>query len=90
MPGGDDLSLEMGLQHVGVHITGAADGTGVAELLGHGVDDGDNLPFAAGRRIGRWEPCQFTGGQNGAGPGAEILRREMLAGDVLQELVDIV
>src|SRR5256886_11878847 len=61
----------------------------VAELVGNPGDGTDQLLLGRTRirRAGR--VTQESRGEDGAGPGAEILGREILAGDLLQVLVDI-
>src|SRR5256885_16013525 len=61
----------------------------VAELVGDPGNGTDQLLLGRPRihRTGRL--TQESRGEDGAGPGAEILGREILAGDLLQVLVDI-
>src|SRR5438132_5061173 len=61
----------------------------VAELVGDPGNGTDQLFLGRTRihRTGRL--TQESRGEDGAGPGAEILGREILAGDLLQVLVDV-
>src|SRR5438132_7339917 len=61
----------------------------VAELVGDPGNGTDQLFLGRTRihRTGRL--TQESRGEDGAGPGAEILGREILAGDLLQVLIDV-
>src|SRR6266566_6630804 len=78
--GGDDRGMDVALLR---------DRGRVAELVGD-PRDGADQPLPGCASAGR--ACRLTQesrGEDGAGPGAEILGREILAGDLLQVLIDV-
>ena len=82
-------AVEVVLQHGGMHIAAAAHRPGVAELLRDRLDGARDILLA---RRGRVDDVQFLegrGGQHRPGPGTEVLRGELGAGDVTQVRVDV-
>src|SRR2546429_4045199 len=61
----------------------------VAELVGNPGDGTDQLLLGRTRICRAGRLTQESRGEDGAGPGAEILGREILAGDLVQVLVDV-
>jgi hypothetical protein len=72
-----------------IEVRGPAHSGGVAELIGdvrHDARDGSTARRPAARRIGTREQDR---GEHGRVPGPEILRRELLTGELLHALVDV-
>src|SRR5687767_12336997 len=67
----------------------AADGSGVAELLRDRFDRRDDVLLALRLRIDRLHRPQRGRGQDGPGPGAEVLGREVAAGDLAEVIVHV-
>src|SRR5579872_5441052 len=82
-------AVEVGVDDGRVDVALAADGLGVAQALGHRLDGRDDVVFGLRLRVERRELLEGAGGQDGAGPGAEVLGRELLAGDLVQVLVHV-
>jgi hypothetical protein len=79
----------IGLQHRRVDVTLSAYGFSVAQLLRDQFDRGADMAFGLrGGTAARHAPQRF-GGLQGPGPSAEILAREIFAGDLLQVGVDV-
>src|SRR5437868_6037259 len=70
-------------------VTAAADCRRVAEMPGNPFDGASGGPLARCLAIDMRELAQCQGGQIGAGPGPEILSRDVLAGDLVQIEVDL-
>ena len=58
----------------------AADGGGVAEALGYGLDGFDGVLLELGRGVAGVEVAESHGGEDGAGPGAEVFGGEVGVG----------
>jgi len=82
-------AAEVDFEDGGVDVALAADGGGVAEAVGHGLDGLDDVLFGLGFGFEGLELAQEHGGEDGAGPGAEVLGGEVLAGDLLEILIDV-
>src|SRR5437764_762291 len=62
-----------------MHVAGATDGRGVAQLPGNGLDRLTNLALRLGLRRERTGLTQRRRGRQRTGPGTKALRRERLA-----------
>src|SRR5581483_9111194 len=82
-------AVEVGVEHGRVDVALAADGRRVAELPGYPLDRAHHVPFRLGLAVEALELLQGLGGEDRAGPGAEVLRREVLPGGAAQVVVDV-
>src|SRR6185437_13537192 len=83
-------SFGIGIEHRRMHVAVAAYARSVAEALRDGVDRAGDELFFFSLRFGFSDRAQRTRRQQRAGPGAEILRTELLAGDGPDVFVDVV
>ena len=65
------------------------DGRRVAQPLGHLLDRPHHVALGLRLRVDASNSCSAQRGQHGAGPGAEVLGGEVLAGDLAQVVVDV-
>jgi hypothetical protein len=70
-------------------VTFAADGLRIPQTLGDGLYRPDEVSFRLRLGVKRFEFAERAGGENGPRPGAKILRREVLAGNVPEIGVDV-
>ena len=82
-------ALEVGLDHGRVDVALPADRRRVAEPLGDRLDRAHDVLLRLGLAVERLDLLERLRGQDGAGPGAEVLGREVVAGDLAQVLVDV-
>ena len=73
-----------------MHVVLAADGARVAQALGHGIDRPQHVAVGLAPARRRAHGAQLHRGEHGAAPGAEVLRRDVAAGELAQVLVDVV
>src|ERR671935_745528 len=73
-----------------MHVAFAADGPRVAQAPGDSVDGLNDVSPGLGLRVEGVELPQAARRQDGPGPGAEVLGREVVAADRAQILIDVV
>ena len=83
------LAVEVSRDHLWMHVAFAANGRRVAQPAATALIASRMLRLAAASASTRLELAQRHGGEHGAGPGAEILRRHLGAGDLANVVVDI-
>jgi hypothetical protein len=70
----------VGIEDGGVDVAFAADGGGVAEALGDRLDGLDDVFLELGLGVAGLEVAEGHGGEDGAGPGAEVFGGEVGVG----------
>ena len=89
LEGVEHRAFEVSIKDSRVDVALAADGGGVAEALRHRLDGADQVAAGLGAGIGGRELLEGKGRQDRAGPGAEVLRREVVPADLAEVVVDI-
>ena len=90
---GDGLehrAIQVGVEHRRVDVALPAHRLGVSQAPGHHLDSSEDVPFGLGIRGERLEFAEQLRRQNRARPRPEILRCQILPGDVLQVGIDLV
>jgi hypothetical protein len=83
------LAGQKGVDDGGEDIALPANGPGVAELRGDLVDRGDETLLGFALRVAGIGGAKRFQRQQRPSPGPEILRGEMLAGDLAQVIIDV-
>ena len=76
---GEHGPIEIGINDLGMDIALPADGRRVPQSLGDALDGTDHVLLGLGRRVKRLELAEGQGGEDGAGPGPEVLGGEVLS-----------
>ena len=83
------LAFHVLVEHAGTDVGGAADGRGVAELLGRGLDGALHLSLSLGLAGALTFHGQRDRAEECPGPGPKIFGGERLADDRLNVIVDV-
>src|ERR1700704_5285660 len=83
-------ALEIGAHQSGVNVVLAAHGARVAEALRHGVDRADHVALGFALALRRSQHKKLPRREHRARPGAEVLRRDVPAGDLAKIGVHVV
>src|SRR5579883_415155 len=82
-------AVEIRINHGRMNVALSADGLGIAQPFRYRFDGRDNVALGLRLRVKAGELLQGAGGQHRARPGAEVLGREFLPGDLLDVGIDI-
>ena len=89
LEGLEHRAVEVGLDHLGVDVALPADRGRVAQPLGDVLDGPDDVLLGLRLRVERLELAERQRGQDGPGPGPEVLGGELAAGGLADVLVDV-
>ena len=87
--GVDGVAVEVGLEDCGVDVAFAADGRGVAEAAGDGLDGFDDVALGFGGRGEGFKGAEEVVGEDGAGPCAEVFGCEIFTCYFAQIIIHI-